>query len=259
MKELTLVKIGGKLIDDESKLSASLEVFSKIKGAKLLVHGGGKLATDMAKQLGIDSPMIDGRRITNTETLKLVSMVYAGWINKKIVAGLQALNQKAMGLCGADDNLILAEKRQHTSIDYGFVGDVTAVNKEALSTYIEQDKVLVLSAITHDGKGQLLNTNADTIATEIAIALSENYQVKLIYSFEKPGVLIHPDDDMSYLKCLDAVLYQEMKENGTINKGMLPKTENAFKAFNKGVDVLIGDLLRMSGDDYCGTELIACK
>jgi len=259
MKELTLVKIGGNLIDDESKLSASLEAFSRIKGAKLLVHGGGKLATDMAKQLGIVSPMIDGRRITNAETLKVVSMVYAGWINKKIVAGLQALNQQAIGLCGADDNLILAEKRQHASIDYGFVGDVVAVNKQAVSDFIEQNKVLVLSAITHDGKGQLLNTNADTIATEIAIAMSENYQVKLIYSFEKPGVLTHPDDDASFLKSLDLNLYQEMKENGSINKGMIPKTENAFRAFNKGVDVLIGDLLRMSGDDYCGTELIACK
>ncbi|RZT95941.1 N-acetylglutamate kinase [Ancylomarina subtilis] len=259
MKELTLVKIGGNLIDDERKLSASLEAFSKIKGAKLLVHGGGKLATDMAKQLGIESPMIDGRRITNAETLKVVSMVYAGWINKKIVAGLQALNQKAIGLCGADDNLILAEKRQHASIDYGFVGDVVAVNKQAVSDFIEQNKVLVLSAITHDGKGQLLNTNADTIATEIAIAMSENYQVKLIYSFEKPGVLTHPDDDASFLKSLDLNLYKEMKENGSINKGMIPKTENAFRAFNKGVDVLIGDLLRMSGDDYCGTELTACK
>ena len=258
MKNLTLVKIGGNLIDDENQLSASLEAFAKIEGAKLLVHGGGKLASDLAKQLGVDSPMIDGRRITNAESLKVVSMVYAGLINKTIVAGLQALNQQAIGLCGADDNLILSEKRQHESIDYGYVGDVTKVNTEALSAYIEQDKVLVLSAITHDGKGQLLNTNADTVATDLAIALSEKYQVKLIYSFEKAGVLINPDDDKSFLKRLDQNLYQEMKANGTINKGMLPKTENAFKAFNKGVDVTIGNLLSIGKDKYCGTQLIEC-
>jgi len=256
MQDLTLVKIGGNLIDDESKLAACLEAFSKIKGAKLLVHGGGKLASELAKQLGIESPMIEGRRITNAETLKVVSMVYAGLINKKIVAGLQALNQEAIGLCGADDNLILSEKRQHPSIDYGYVGDVSKVNSEALSNYIEQGKVLVLSAITHDGNGQLLNTNADTVATELAIALCENYNVKLIYSFEKPGVLINPEDDMSFLKSLDMNVYQEMKENGSINNGMLPKTENAFRAFNKGVKVIIGDLLRISKDEYCGTQLI---
>ena len=258
MKSLTLVKIGGNLIDDENQLTASLEAFAKIEGPKLLVHGGGKLASDLAKQLGVNSPMIDGRRITNTESLKVVSMVYAGLINKTIVAGLQALNQQAIGLCGADDNLILSEKRQHKSIDYGYVGDVTKVNTEALSAYIEQNKVLVLSAITHDGRGQLLNTNADTVATELAIALSEKYQVKLIYSFEKAGVLINPNDDMSFLKRLDMNLYQELKANGTINKGMLPKTENAFKAFNKGVDVIIGNLLSIAKDKYCGTQLIEC-
>ena len=258
MKDLTLVKIGGNLIDDESKLAECLKAFAKIKGAKLLVHGGGKLASEMAKQLGIDSPMIDGRRITNAETLKVVSMVYAGLINKKIVAGLQALNQQAIGLCGADDNLILSEKRQHESIDYGFVGDVIKVNTEALVNYIEQNKVLVLSAITHDGKGQLLNTNEDTVVTELAIALSKNYEVKLIYSFEKSGVLINPDDDMSFLKSLDHNIYQEMKAKGTISNGMLPKTENAFRAFDKGVKVIIGDLLVISKDEYSGTQLIKC-
>lgn len=258
MQELTLVKIGGNLIDDESKLVACLDAFAKIEGPKLLVHGGGKLATEMAKQLGIDSPMIDGRRITNAETLEVVSMVYAGLINKKIVAELQALDQQTIGLCGADDNLILSEKRQHASIDYGFVGDVVKVNADALSAYVEQGKVLVLSAITHDGKGQLLNTNADTVATELAIALSKKYQVKLIYSFEKAGVLINPNDDMSFLKRLDQNLYQEMKANGTINNGMLPKTENAFRAFNKGVDVTIGNLLSIAKDQDKGTQLIGC-
>ncbi len=258
MKSLTLVKIGGNLIDNENQLSASLAAFAKIEGPKLLVHGGGKLASDLAKQLGVDSPMIDGRRITNAESLKVVSMIYAGLINKTIVAGLQALNQQAIGLCGADDNLILSEKRQHESIDYGYVGDVTKVNTEALPNFIEQDKVLVLSAITHDGKGQLLNTNADTVATELAIALRKKYQVKLIYSFEKAGVLINPVDDMSFLESLDMNLYQEMKENGTINNGMLPKTENAFRAFDKGVDVTIGNLLSIAKDKYCGTQLIEC-
>lgn len=258
MKNLTLVKIGGNLIDDANQLSASLKAFAKIEDPKLLVHGGGKLASDLAKQLGVASPMINGRRITNAESLKVVSMVYAGLINKKIVAGLQALNQQAIGLCGADDNLILSEKRQHESIDYGYVGDVTKVNTEALSSYIEQDKVLVLSAITHDGKGQLLNTNADTVATELAIALREKYQVKLIYSFEKAGVLINPDDDMTFLKSLDMNMYQEMKDNGAINNGMLPKTENAFRAFNKGVDVTIGNLLSIAKDKCCGTQLIEC-
>ncbi len=256
MKNLTVVKIGGNLIDDEAKLLATLKAFAKIEGSKILVHGGGKLATDMTTQLGISSPMIDGRRITNAETLKIVSMVYAGWINKSIVANLQALNQQAIGLCGADDNLILAEKRQHASIDYGYVGDILEVNLEALTTYIEQNKVLIFSAITHDNKGQLLNTNADTVATELAIALSHQYQVKLIYSFEKPGVLINVDDDKSLLKQLDINLYQEMKGSGLINKGMLPKTENAFRAFDKGVQVIIGDLLRFTKDECCGTQLI---
>lgn len=256
MKNLTLVKIGGDLMCDEGKLFASLEAFAKINGPKILIHGGGKMASDLAEKLGIDSPIVNGIRVTNRDTLKVASMVYAGLLNKQIVASLQALNQNAIGLCGADDNLILAERPQNTDVNYGFVGDVCKVNKDSLVNFIDQGKVLVFSAITHDGRGQLLNADTDEMATEIAIALNDEYQVKLIYSLDQMGVLINPCDEMSFLKSLDFQIYQEMKARDSIDTVLLPKLENAFRAFNNGVNVLIGDLWRISLDKYSGTELI---
>jgi acetylglutamate kinase len=195
MDTLHVIKIGGNIIDEEAKLSAFLKSFAAVKGKKILVHGGGKLATRIAEGMNIPQQMVEGRRITDAETLKIVTMVYAGYINKTIVAQLQAAGTNALGLCGADGNAIQAHKRTHASIDYGFAGDIDKVNTALLVTLLEQDTALVMAPITHDKKGQLLNTNADTIAQELAKALSTSYSVQLIYSFEKSGVLVNAADD----------------------------------------------------------------
>jgi len=187
MAELFVIKIGGNIIDDEVKLSSFLQSFAAIEDKKILVHGGGKLATKLAEKMGVEQKLIDGRRITDAETLKIVTMVYAGYVNKNIVAQLQRFNCNAIGLSGVDGDIILAHKRKHPVIDYGFVGDVDAVNTPLLKNLLDQNLSLVFAPITHDQQGQLLNTNADTIAQEIAKALSNEYEVKLIYSFEKSG------------------------------------------------------------------------
>ncbi len=238
---LYIIKIGGNIIDDEVKLAAFLLSFSSIKAAKILVHGGGKLATKLAAQLGIEQQMIDGRRITDAETLKVVTMVYAGFINKNIVAQLQANGCNAIGLCGADGNVIEAHKRQHPTIDYGFVGDVDAINTTLLQSLLEQDINVVLAPITHNAEGLLLNTNADTIAQEIAQAMSQLYEVDLIYSFEKPGVLLDINDDNSVIHSLNLSKYGILKKEQKIFAGMIPKLDNAFAALSKGVQrVVIG-------------------
>lgn len=239
--DLSVIKIGGNIIDDEQKLAAFLDVFAAVKGKKILVHGGGKLATKVAEGLGIQQQMVDGRRITDAETLRIVTMVYAGTINKNIVAGLQARGCDALGLTGADGNAILAHKRVHPTIDYGFVGDVDAVNSSLLTSLLMQDKTLVFAPITHDGKGQLLNTNADTIAQEIARSLSSGFTTSLVYSFEKSGVLLDASDDSSVIGRIDPVYYQELKQQQKIFAGMIPKLDNAFSALNSGVQkVIIG-------------------
>jgi acetylglutamate kinase len=199
LEKLYVIKIGGNIIDDETKLSSFLLSFASIKGKKILVHGGGKLATKLADKMGVEQQMIDGRRITDAETLKIVTMVYAGYINKNIVAQLQVNGCNAIGLSGADGNLIQAHKRQHATIDYGFVGDIDSVNTALLQTLLEQDIAVVAAPITHDTKGTLLNTNADTIAQELATALGKLYQTELIYSFEKNGVLLNVDDEDSVI------------------------------------------------------------
>ncbi|RUT79811.1 acetylglutamate kinase [Ancylomarina longa] len=256
MAELTVVKIGGNIIDDSSKLNEFLDAFSNLPGKIVLVHGGGKMATDLAAKLGIETKMHKGRRITDAENLKLVTMVYAGLVNKNIVAALQARGVNALGVCGADQNLLLAEKRNHPSTDYGYVGDITKVNTLALCKQIECNAVMVVAPITHDGQGQLLNTNADTIATEVAIALSRFYKVKLIYSFEKPGVLLDAEDDGSLISKLSAEGCALLVEKGTINTGMLPKTENAFHAINSGVEeVVIGNFVNMENGFSAGTNI----
>lgn len=241
MEQLIVIKIGGNIIDDEQKLSSFLKDFGNVKGKKILVHGGGKLATRLAEQLNIPQQMVDGRRITDPETLKIVTMVYAGYINKNIVALLQANGENAIGICGADGNAILAHKRINASLDYGFAGDVDAINTSLFNDLLEQNISIVVAPITHNAKGQLLNTNADTIAQEIAKALSKIYSVQLIYSFEKAGVLKNADDDTSLIRLITPTSYKELKESGLIFAGMIPKLDNAFTALNSGVDkVIIG-------------------
>lgn len=241
MDKLYIIKIGGNIIDNEACLQKFLIDFSNIPEKKILVHGGGKLATRMAEQLGIQQQLVDGRRITDAATLRIVTMVYAGYINKNIVAQLQAHNCNAMGLCGADGDAILAHKRRHPVIDYGFVGDVDAINTELINTLLKSNISLVFAPITHDQQGLLLNTNADTIAQELARSLCTYYEVSLIYSFEKSGVLLDAEDDNTVIPVLNAAYYRELKARQKIFAGMLPKLDNAFNAVQSGVNqVIIG-------------------
>ncbi len=241
MDKLIIIKIGGNIIDDENKLSSFLRDFAAIKANKILVHGGGKLASRLAEQMNVPQQVIDGRRITDAETLKIVTMVYAGYINKNIVAQLQARGCNALGLSGADGNAILAHKRVHPTMDYGFVGDVDAINASLLTTLIHAGLCPVLAPITHDKAGQVLNTNADTIAQETAKALSVFYDTELIYSFEKNGVLLDIGNENSVIKKLNIAYYSQLKTEGKIFAGMIPKLDNAFSALKNGVKkVIIG-------------------
>jgi len=241
MQPLYVIKIGGNIIDDTAKLSLFLDSFSKLETKKILVHGGGKLASQMAEKLGVEQHVVDGRRITDAETLKIVTMVYAGYINKNIVALLQAHHCNAIGLCGADGDAILAHKRNHPVIDYGLVGDVDAINAPLLKNLLDQNITIVFAPITHDQQGQLLNTNADTIAQEIAKGMSDNYAVSLIYSFEKNGVLLDANDDSTVIPALTKKHYEQLKIKQKIFAGMIPKLDNAFTALNNGVKkVIIG-------------------
>lgn len=240
MDKLYVIKIGGNIIDDETKLSSFLQSFAAVEGKKILVHGGGKLATRMAETMGIQQQMIDGRRITDAETLKIVTMVYAGFINKNIVAQLQSFGCTAIGLSGPDSNVIKAHKRV-AELAYGFVGDIDEVNAELLHTLLQINDAIVLAPITHDGNGQLLNTNADAIAQETAKAMSKLYDVDLIYSFEKAGVLLDVNDDSSVVPLINPEKYEQLKAQGKIFAGMLPKLDNAFAAVFSGVHkVIIG-------------------
>lgn len=244
MKEtLTVVKVGGNIIDDEHVLSDFLHDFANLEAKKILVHGGGKLATRMAEQLGIPQQMVNGRRITDAETLKIVTMVYAGYINKNVVAQLQALDCNAIGLTGADANVLPATKRPvKDGVDYGFVGDVVEPPPTTpWEVFMEHNLTPVVAAITHDGKGNLLNTNADTMAQEIAKAMSSLYSVKLVYLFEKPGVLRNAADDNSIIPAIDFVYYRQLKAEKAILEGMIPKMDSAFEALQNGVHkVMIG-------------------
>ncbi|MDR2776210.1 MAG: acetylglutamate kinase [Tannerella sp.] len=239
MKKMTLIKVGGKIVEEENTLFKLLNDFSKIEGSKALVHGGGRLATGLAEQLGIESKMVEGRRITDAETLRIVTMVYAGLVNKNIVARLQALNVNAIGLTGADMDVICSEKRPVNTIDYGFVGDVKEVNTEALTMLLESGFIPVLSPLTHDRKGNLLNTNADTIACEAAKALAKSFDVTLVYCFEKNGVLYDENDDNSVIPLINKKMFEEYKNCGVIQGGMIPKLENSFRAIEAGVKQVI--------------------
>ena len=241
MDKLFIIKIGGNIIDDEQKLSSFLDDFAAIEGKKILVHGGGKLATKMAEQMNIPQQMIEGRRITDAETLKIVTMVYAGYINKNIVASLQARQCNALGLCGADGDSILAHKRKHPVMDYGYVGDVDAINAGLVSSLLEKNITPVFAPITHDQQGQLLNTNADTIAQELAKGMSHAFEVSLIYSFEKSGVLLDADNDTTVIPVINPASYKKLKAEEKIFAGMIPKLDNAFAALDSGVKkVIIG-------------------
>jgi acetylglutamate kinase len=246
---LSIIKIGGNIIDNPTELSQFLTDFSKIEGNKILVHGGGKSATKMAKNIGLEPVMIDGRRITDQPMLDVVVMIYAGEINKNIVAQLQGNQTNAMGFSGADGNLIQSTKRNHPTIDYGFVGDVEKVNTLLLQTLINTGIVPVFCAITHDKKGQLLNTNADTIASELAIAASEVFEVTLSYCFEKPGVLTDVEDENSVIKQINSGLYAKLKADGAIHSGMIPKLDNCFNSLSKGVQKIKIGHHRMLKDD----------
>ena len=258
-KTLYVIKIGGNIIDDNAKLDAFLKSFAAVEGKKILVHGGGKLATRMAEQMGIEQQLIDGRRITDAETLKIVTMVYAGYINKNIVATLQSNHCNAMGLCGADGDAILAHKRNHPVLDYGFVGDVDAINADLLQVLLEKNITLVFAPITHNQQGQLLNTNADTIAQEIAKGMSPYYEVELIYSFEKSGVLLDANDDNTVIPEITPAYYKELKAGKKIFDGMIPKLDNAFAALDNGVQkVIIGkaEQLPQLVEGTAGTSII---
>ena len=236
-----IIKIGGNIIDDDEKLQTFLKAFVQVEGKKLLIHGGGKLATRMAEKMNIPQQLVDGRRITDAETLKIVTMVYAGFINKNIVATLQSLRCNAIGLCGPDGNVIKAHKRIHPTLDYGYVGDVDHIDTSLLETLLNQNLSVVIAPITHNGEAQLLNTNADTIAQEMAKALSNLYNVHLIYSFEKSGVLLNAEDDSTVIPQLKPSYYSKLKEEGAIFAGMIPKLDNAFSALSAGVTkVIIG-------------------
>ncbi len=240
MENLTIIKVGGKIVEEEASLSQLLSQISKISGHKVLVHGGGRSATKLSEKLGIESKMVDGRRITDKETLEVVTMVYGGLVNKNIVAKLQALNINALGMTGADMNLILSEKRPVKDIDYGFVGDVKKVNAGLLSGLIKQGIVPVLAPLTHDKQGNILNTNADTIAGETAKALTSYFDVTLIYCFEKKGVLMDENDDESVIPEITPGLFKQYIDQKIIQGGMIPKLENAFEAIRAGVkDVII--------------------
>ncbi|MBD0832917.1 acetylglutamate kinase [Aestuariibaculum sediminum] len=234
-EKLSIVKIGGNIIEDASALQAFLKLFANLKGKKILVHGGGKRATHIASKLGIESKMVNGRRITDAETLEVITMVYGGLVNKNVVARLQALNINAIGLTGADANSITSDRRPVKDIDFGFVGDVKSVDSHSVNKLIEANFTPVFCAITHDGNGQLLNTNADTITSQIAIGMSELYETSIYYCFELNGVLEDINDKNSVIKHIDTKLYKALLEQGIIADGMLPKMENCFDALNHGV------------------------
>ena len=245
MKEkLTIVKVGGAVVEDELQLSQLLRNFSAIEGRKVLVHGGGRKATKMAERLGIETKMVNGRRITDSDMLEVVTMVYGGLVNKNLVARLQANGVNAIGLTGADADVIRSHKRpvkvvDGSPVDYGFVGDVDNVANETLAHLIEAGITPVMAPLTHDGEGHILNTNADTIASETAKALAQQYDVTLIFSFEKKGVLSNPDDDDSMIPIITRTLFEKYKADGTISGGMLPKIENALSAVDAGVSKVI--------------------
>ena len=259
MEQVFVIKIGGNVIDNPAALQSFLADYAAIKAKKILVHGGGKVATKIGDKLGIESQYINGRRITDEATIDLVTMVYGGLVNKQIVAKLQALECNAIGLTGADANIIPAVKRRVKEIDYGFVGDIDAskINSSVLEALLEKDLTVVMAPLSHDENGQILNTNADTIASAIATSLSKNYDVRLIYCFEKKGILENIDDENSAINLITKEKYKQLLADKKLFDGILPKIDNAFAAIDSGVkQVLIGhanDLLENITNNTTGT------
>ena len=263
INNINIVKIGGNIIDDEIKLNQFLQDFAQLSGPKILIHGGGKIATEVAKGLGIEARLVDGRRITDAEMLKVVTMVYGGLVNKNIVAKLQAFNCNAIGLTGADANIIPAQKRPVKTIDYGFVGDITAekVQGQNIQLLLDNGFVPVIAPLTHDGHGHLLNTNADTIASTVAVALAQFFATNLTYCFEKKGVLASIEDENSVIPQITQESYQTLKQDGIIVQGMIPKLDNAFEAIKAGVKSVFichaDDILSvLEKKEKAGTELV---
>lgn len=262
MKRLIVIKVGGAIVEDNDKLAQLLDSFAAIKGAKILVHGGGRRATKIATSLGIESHIIEGRRVTDADMLEVVTMVYGGLVNKNIVVCLQARGVNALGLTGADMNVMRSHRRspviQHPTpniVDYGFVGDVDKVNGETLRTLLEHGVTPVLAPLTHDGEGNILNTNADTIASETAKALAKDFDVTLVYCFEKPGVLSNPDDDSSVIPVITRADYDRLAADGTISGGMKPKISNALAAIDAGVSRVIITQASAIGEENKGTVI----
>ena len=258
--KLTIVKVGGAVVEDEAQLAQLLRDFTAIQGPKILVHGGGRRATKMAERLGIETKMVDGRRITDKEMLEVVTMVYGGLVNKNVVARLQALGCDAIGLTGADANILLSEKRpikvvNGSPVDYGFVGDVKQADGSNLCRFFDAGLIPVIAPLTHDGQGHILNTNADTMASETAKALASYYDVTLIFAFEKPGVLRNPDDDTSVIPTITRTDFETYKADGTISGGMLPKIENALAAIDAGVQRVI--ITKADAIDGCHGTIIS--
>lgn len=259
MEKIFIIKIGGNILDDPNKKESFLQNFASLPHKKILVHGGGAIATKIGEQLNIKPQLVEGRRITDKETINLVTMVYAGLINKNLVAALQAMQCNAIGLTGADANILSAVKRPVTTVDYGFVGDVAKadVAVPVLEKLLDAGLVPVMAPLTHNKNGQMLNTNADTIASVLAVALSEKYLVRLLYCFEKRGVLLNVDNDTSVIKFMDETIYQNLRQQGKLVKGILPKISNALAAIQAGVaEVIIGDaedLITNCGPEIKGT------
>ncbi|GAB4336952.1 MAG: acetylglutamate kinase [Flammeovirgaceae bacterium] len=252
MEQLTVFKIGGNVIDNAAVLDDFLKNFSAISGKKILVHGGGKIATELSKKLGIVPKMVDGRRITDAAALQVVTMVYAGLINKNIVAKLQSHKSQAIGLSGADANLIYASQRAKGEVDFGFVGDIESVNVKFLKQLLDSGFVPVICSLAHDGRGQILNVNADTISSMTAISLAQEryYEVKLMYIFEENGVLSNPQDPQSVIPHIRPSHYESLKADNVVSGGMIPKLDNAFDALRKGVaSVVIGGVDLLKGDN----------
>lgn len=239
MQKLTIIKVGGKIVEEHESLAKLINDFAKIPGLKLLVHGGGRSATKIAEQLGIQQKMVDGRRITDIETLRVVTMVYGGLVNKNIVTSLQAIGINAIGLTGADMNIIRSHKRPATEIDYGYVGDVDKVDADAIAQLLNRGLVPVIAPLSHDGMGSLLNTNADTIASEVAQALAPLFDTTLTFCFEKAGVLADENDDKSVIKKIDRATFYQLRDRKIIVGGMIPKLDNAFKAIKSGVKEVV--------------------
>lgn len=256
MEKLTLIKVGGKIVEEQATLSRLLASFAVIPGRKVLVHGGGRSATAMASRLGIESRMVGGRRITDKAMLEVVTMVYAGLVNKNIVAGLQAQGVNALGMTGADMNILLSDKRPVGEVDYGYVGDVRRVDAAALSALIEMGVVPVIAPLTHDGRGSMLNTNADTMAGETAKALASRYEVSLVYCFEKRGVLRDENDDNSVIAEMTRQQFETYRAEGVVQGGMIPKLENAFDAIRHGVREVIITRADAIGQPHGGTRIV---